>query len=690
MALRKAAGPDGIWPEFLKCGGESSDEKRGTRNRMAEVLCGLFNVVWKAERTPRLWKESVTVPVFKKGDRLDPEDYRPISLTSCVAKVYESALTHRLTLWLEANGRIPEEQGGFRWWRGCPELIYLLREVTDVAREEGMPVFSAFLDTRKAYDTVWRDGLWTKLWDEGVQGKMWRAMRESYEGTAARVRVGDRISRPFSTVAGVRQGSVASPVLYSVFINGLVKEMKRLGLGLTLGGVYVGCMLFADDVAFLAASAAELRLMLEAYERYARSWRFQPNVGKSKVVVFPPAVVPEEPFELWGGQLEVVAEFKYLGVERQADGKWGSVCTRLLASAKRASGFLNALGLGHFHVRPKTGDHLWKSLIRPIVDWGAEVVTPSAKAMQALEVFQRSVGKKILGCPSRTPTAVVHGELGWMSMARRRDVLRLRFLRHLALMSEGRSVRRFFLFCKGRFDEGRRAGRRLRTSWCGETFAALQRLGLERFWEERLWESDEFVGKGEWAATLDEAAAGAEHLAWRAGMDGKSSLDLYRAIKEEVGREPFLECEPADNRAAALRVGLRGGVHELEVSAARLVRSGAGGRVLPAREERLCRVCDGGVPEDAPHFLLKCEAIAGARCEVFGRLEAAGMPPGLADADVVRLLLGAPKAADGSRLGTSKELDLAAMRGVLCLSKARRRVLYPPAGGKASAGEESD
>ena len=135
------------------------------------------------------------------------------------------------------------------------------------------------------------------------------------------------------------------------------------------------------------------------------------------------------------------------------------------------------------------------------------------------------------------------------------------------------------MFCKGRFDaaRARAAGvqlpRRAARSWCGETFAALQSYERDKWWSPASWQEEEFTDKDQWADGLEEDIRGVAEGEWRRGVGTKSSLDLYRSIKTNVAREPFLDCPAADNRAAALRVGLRGGVHSLEVSCARLARS---------------------------------------------------------------------------------------------------------------------
>ena len=449
--------------------------------------------------------------------------------------------------------------------------------------------------------------------------------------------------------------------------------------------ITVGCLLFADDVALLAASHGELQLMVDVYAEYARRWRFCPNVGKSKTVCFAPAVPPRVPLRLLGEDMEEVDAFKYLGVEFQKDGKWEAVHARLLASAKRAAGYLNALGLGHFHMSPKGGEALWKSLIRPVQDWAADVVPISHRAAQAQEVFQRTIAKKVMGAPARTPNAVALGEMGWRPRSFRRDDLRLRMFRRVALMQTSRAVRRIALVCKERFDERRRRGEGPRprsSTWVGEIHQALLRFGLEKYWSSATWARPEFVAHEQWAATIEAAACPLAEEEWKRDMQSKVSLALYRSIKTSLQREPFLDGPVADNRAVAVRVGLRGGVHALEVSAARL-----DGAARAPREERLCRVCNSGEVEDVAHFLLDCPALVAPRSAMMSRMEKLDHPAILAWGDWMHVMLGASVRVDGTPLKVSRELDTVAMREVLKMARARHRVLYPLRPGGAGSSD---
>ena len=141
---------------------------------------------------------------------------------------------------------------------------------------------------KKAYDTVWRNGLWKRLWDEGIRGKMWRVVKEMYSTVQSAVLVGDEQTEWFDLSTGVRQGCVMSPILFSLFINGLAREINEKGKGIDVGGRRVRLLMYADDIVLLAESARDLQNMLDVVTAYSKRWRFRlnPKKGKSEVMIF--------------------------------------------------------------------------------------------------------------------------------------------------------------------------------------------------------------------------------------------------------------------------------------------------------------------------------------------------------------------------------------------------------------------
>src|SRR3954464_11962703 len=165
------------------------------------------------EQGPRSGPGGVIFPLYKEGDNRDPLNYRGITLLSIVGKVYNRVLTERLVRFAERQG-IVEEQGGFRPGRGTEDQLLVLTEILR-GRGSHRTTYTAFIDVKKAYDTVWRNGLWKRMWDEGVRGKMWRVVKEMYSTVQSAVLVGDEQTEWFDLSTGVRQGCVMSPILFS-------------------------------------------------------------------------------------------------------------------------------------------------------------------------------------------------------------------------------------------------------------------------------------------------------------------------------------------------------------------------------------------------------------------------------------------------------------------------------------------
>lgn len=132
----------------------------------------LFNCVFDNELWPERWGTGTIVPLHKHDSKLDSANYRPITLLSVVGNLFGSVVNARLQGFSEATGSIPEEQGGFRPERGANDQVDLLREVLAARKERSLATYATYIDTRKAYDTVWREQAYVRTHDSGVRGKL--------------------------------------------------------------------------------------------------------------------------------------------------------------------------------------------------------------------------------------------------------------------------------------------------------------------------------------------------------------------------------------------------------------------------------------------------------------------------------------------------------------------------------------
>ena len=145
---------------------------------------------------------------------------------------------------------------------------------------------------------------------------MWKVVKGMYNVVQSAVLVGDEQTEWFNLSTGMRQGCVMSPILFSLFINGLAKEINDKTKGIKVGERRVRLLLYADDIVLLAESAEDLQNMLDIVTKYSRQWRFRvnPKKGKSEVMLF--GRKPRNQDRKWklaGVEIGETSMYKYLG-----------------------------------------------------------------------------------------------------------------------------------------------------------------------------------------------------------------------------------------------------------------------------------------------------------------------------------------------------------------------------------------
>ena len=161
---KKSHGSDKIPNEMLKHMGPKAKSK----------LIGLYNNIWKEGIVPEKWREAVMVPMYKKGkERSKTTSYRPISLTSCVGKLMERLIYSLLVWHLEKKNILIPEQCGFRHHRSTEDQdAYIAQHIEDGFQDK-RHTLAVWIDTKKAFDKVWKDGLRLKLHKSGIGGCMY-------------------------------------------------------------------------------------------------------------------------------------------------------------------------------------------------------------------------------------------------------------------------------------------------------------------------------------------------------------------------------------------------------------------------------------------------------------------------------------------------------------------------------------
>ena len=206
----KAAGLDLIKNEFLKNCPES----------VIKLAVILFNLVLKTGFVPLEWCIGLIIPIYKnKGSHSDPNNYRGITLLSCLGKFFTLSINIRLGKYLEPRGIIGEEQAAFREGYGTMDHIFVFNEIINLYLHMKKKLYACFIDYEKAFDTIDRAALWGKLLETNINGNVFKVIFNMYENAKSCVKNETMISGIFACNMGVRQGENLSPLLFSIFLN---------------------------------------------------------------------------------------------------------------------------------------------------------------------------------------------------------------------------------------------------------------------------------------------------------------------------------------------------------------------------------------------------------------------------------------------------------------------------------------
>jgi hypothetical protein len=406
LKLNKSCGLDGTMAEMLKCGSDIA----------VPFLTKLFNVIFDKSIFPSEWSKAIIVPIHKKGSLHEVDNYRGVSLLNVVSKCYTKVLNKRLLTWLDTNNVITECQAGFRKQYSTIDQIFNLNAlVQKTLARKGRKLYVAFVDFKKAFDSVKHNKLFECLLKTGIKGRFFETLRAMYSSLISCIRVNGLYSEFFECPTGVRQGCVLSPALFSIFINQLASHMSengRHGIQILPGLIELFILLFADDVALLASTPIGLQNQLRVLENCCEQMQLEVNIEKTKIMVFRKGGILGK-HEVWyykNEKVDVVNKYCYLGYifSPTASAKIGT--THLVTKGKKA---LFALNNAFKSIREMSQDSYFKifdTKIRPIVTYASEIW--GLNRLDTVEKIHLSGCKTFLGVPTQTPNKMVYGDLG--------------------------------------------------------------------------------------------------------------------------------------------------------------------------------------------------------------------------------------------------------------------------------------
>ncbi len=410
LANNKAPGLDGLTPTLLKLCAPG----------LASAITDLFNHLINVHQFPGAWKEAALSPVFKKGDSLDRSNYRPILLLLCISKIFEKIMFDQMYAYFVLI--FPEDMCGFMKGHSCETALLRLTQECRKWLDAHLPTAIVSLDLSKAFDMVHHQLLLAKLKSFGLCPDSLALLKSYLEGRSARVKIGENLSRRFFLERGVPQGSILGPLLFNIYVIDLSWLLLKCSL-----------IRYADDTSLLlsAKTWAELVFSINGDLRLLSGWFganfLSLNASKTQAMAIynrpPAALVTAGKISVDGVPTEWLPSLKMLGVTLNPNLDLG---LHVQTIKRKAAASVSLLRQVRRMLSHDALVRLYCQYIRPHLEFASILyVSCSSKALQSLEIFQRSALRQLLGLGRRSdPTPVC----GLKSLTSRRSTRLLRLV----------------------------------------------------------------------------------------------------------------------------------------------------------------------------------------------------------------------------------------------------------------------
>ena len=408
----KAAGLDRIPTRMI----------RDAITELTPSITYLVNKSIKDGKFPELWKIARVTPLHKSDDKLNVDNYRPISILPVLSKIMERVVYAQLTQFIDANNSLYHHQYGFRCGHSTVQAVAQLNNWTLQYMDQGKVVGSLFVDISKAFDSLNHKILLGKLASLGVSNQSLCWFKSYLSQRKQSVVINGSVSDSRLIQLGVPQGSILGPLLFNIYINSLPNATSDAKV-----------ILYADDAVLLCTGSTqhELKESLGLGFSQICNWyhdnKLTLNVKKTKLMVIGSknSLVSFEDFRFEPDDnvaIDRVTSFKYLGVTTDEKWNWKAHVRNLIKKLGHRICVFNRI----CHMLDmKSRIAYYNGLVLPHLDygdilWGDQ---PGLKSeMEQLQAFQNKFARKVLGKKVSSKEALK--ELSWVPLEDRRRIHR--------------------------------------------------------------------------------------------------------------------------------------------------------------------------------------------------------------------------------------------------------------------------
>ena len=551
------------------------------------ALTRIFNICFNCGKVPEMWSKGVITPIPKNStsDPRDPMMYRGITLAPVSYKLYCGILNARLTEKLDNINFIHDEQNGFRKGRSTIDHLSTLTNIIETRKLRKLSTFVSFIDFKKAYDWINRDLLFCKLKSIGISSKMLQAIFSLYNNVQSCVRINGNLTDWFDVKCGLKQGCVLSPLLFNIFINDLVDDVKKLNVGINIGNDKVCVLLYADDVVFLTENENDLQKVLDTLNVWCGKNDLTVNLDKSKIVHFRPQSISKTDFvfEFNGNNLNIVSQYNYLGLLLTEFLSYDEMAKAVAKSASRSLGLLISKCKINGGFKYFTFTKLFDTLVWSVIEYGASLW--GTKDYSCVNSVKNRAMRFFMGVGRYTPNLSLYGDMGWIPCNIKQWTVVFRNWSRVTSMCDNRINKKVFVWSNN-YGNGKIK------NWSFRVKAKFKSINMDQFCDFNIIldkNSIKYIENLSFNAYKDD---------WYEQLmsDGVKKLRSYKKFKNVYGVETYL-CNNMPGKYKSAFSKFRCGVAPLRIETGRYENLNV--------DSRVCFNCNNEV-EDEKHVLLQC------------------------------------------------------------------------------------
>ena len=583
---KKSPGLDQVLPEMIKY----------SQHILLPILEKIFNYILTKGKYPSQWLKGYIVPIYKKGDKTDPSNYRGITITSCMGKLFNMIMNERLQNYFTKHNLISKYQIGFKKGSRTSDHIFVLNTLIEKYLRKGQQLYTCFVDLKKAFDSVNRMKLMVKLKQTGIGSLMYNIIKDMYTSSDAKlsVKLGNRMTNTFTSEIRLFQGDVLSPLLFNLYINGIADMSEGCDPAL-LNDCPISCLMYADDIVLTSTSEKGLQKSIQKLYDYCKTWDLTINTDKTKVVIFnKKGTLQNTNFCCANSKIKCEQTYKYLGILLSSNGKLTNAKMDLGKRGQKAVFKLRSM-FKQANVDHSTLIHLFDHTIKPILLYGSEIwghtllnkglINTNILERDEIEHCHLKYCRSSLAVSRKAPNIGIYGETGRYPLAIEAVTNALKYWQRLQNIDKSSLIHHSFLESRN--------------------------INQDNSWHKTLTcllSANNIVGN----ITQQSIRNIKAHLIsqfseeWKGKLfDDKNKihgnkLRNYRTYKTQFKKEEYLHLKSKNLRGTFAR--LRLSAHNLHIETGRYLT----GKDRKDPKDRICVYCDLNECEDEYHFVMRC------------------------------------------------------------------------------------